>query len=103
LRSAAANHHMDSALMFVGLPTLLAVIIVLTPGEGVHGKVFRVTSVGLLLVAVAAHEGAICVTLAAPLVFGVAHSAAALFQLARNASRTYSLLLLPLLAVVAGE
>ena len=40
--------------------------------------VFQVTTIFLLLAAVAAHEGAICVILAAPLVYAVAHGVAAL-------------------------
>jgi protein-S-isoprenylcysteine O-methyltransferase Ste14 len=39
----------DSALLFVGLPVLLAVALVLTPGRTTHGRVFQATTVVLLL------------------------------------------------------
>jgi hypothetical protein len=92
----------DSALLFVGLPVLLAVALVLTPGRTTHGRVFQATTVVLLLAAVALHEGAICVILAAPLVYAVAHGATALIHWIRRTSRPYALLPLPLLVLSAG-
>jgi hypothetical protein len=90
----------DSALLFVVLPTAIAVALALSPGAGTHGRVFRVTTIGLLLSAVALHEGAICVLLAAPLVYGVAHGITLLVQLARNYWKIAPALLpLPLLLV----
>src|SRR5690606_29659981 len=72
------NERTDTAMMFVGLPTLLALAIVLGPrARSVHGLTFKSVSVALLLTAVLLHEGAICVVLAAPLVFAVAHGVVA--------------------------
>lgn len=94
----------DSALLFVVLPVLLAAALALAPGRTTHGQVFRLTTIGLLLAAVALHEGAICVLLAAPLVYAVAHGTAALIRLARQGrSRTFALLPLPLLLIGGVE
>ena len=96
----------DSALLFVGLPVLLAVALVLLPGRTTHGRVFQLTTVVLLLTAVAQHEGAICVILAAPLVYAVVHGVTALVRLALRddeSSRPYALLPIPLLLLAGLE
>ena len=73
--------HADAAMIFVGLPTLLALACALAPpARSVHGVVFKGVSIALLLAAVMLHEGAICVVFAAPLVFGVAHGVAAIVE-----------------------
>jgi len=92
----------DSALLFVGLPALLAVALVLMPGRTTHGRVFQITTVGLLVVAVGLHEGAICVILAAPLVYAVAHGTTALVRWASRSPGRYAVLPIPLL-LVSGE
>ncbi|GGN49185.1 hypothetical protein FHR83_008728 [Actinoplanes campanulatus] len=91
----------DSALLFVVLPTVLAAALTLTPGRSTHGTVFRLTTVGLLLAAVALHEGAICVVLAAPLVYGVAHLVTFLCQMFRDRDRIIPVLL-PIPLLLAG-
>jgi hypothetical protein len=94
----------DSALLFVVLPTALAAALALTPGQTTHGRVFRLTTIGLLLAAVALHEGAICVVLAAPLVYAIAHGVTGLLRLAaRGRSRTLAVLPVPLLLFGAVE
>jgi len=90
----------DSALLFVGLPVVLALALVLIPGRTTHGRVFQITTALLLVTAVALHEGAICVILAAPLVYGAAHGTAALVRLGRN---PYALVPIPLLLLSAVE
>lgn len=93
----------DSALLFVGLPVLLSITLVLIPRRTTHGRVFAVTTVALLLSAVALHEGAICVVLAAPLVYAAAHGTTALLKMSLGQGRRYALLPIPLLLVVALE
>lgn len=92
----------DSALLFVGLPLGLAVALAVAPIKSTHGRVFQLTTIFLLLAAVAAHEGAICVILAAPLVYGVAHGMALLIQQVVKSSRRY-VLAVPLLMLSALE
>ncbi|WDZ87985.1 hypothetical protein PVK37_08170 [Micromonospora cathayae] len=101
---AVRDGRADSALLFVALPVLLAAALALTPGRTPHGQVFVTTTIALLLAAVALQEGAICVVLAAPLVYAVAHGALALINLVRRASsRSYSVLLVPLLLLPGLE
>ncbi|MEQ4302548.1 hypothetical protein ABNF97_14315 [Plantactinospora sp. B6F1] len=94
----------DSAMLFVGLPVLLAAALALTPPRTTHGRVFVVTTIVLLLTSVALHEGAICVVLAAPLVYAVVHGSTALVcWLHESSSRTYAVLVLPLLLLGGVE
>jgi hypothetical protein len=68
----------DSAMVFIGLPTLLALAIAVSPpAKSLHGMTFKGVTLGLLIAAVLAREGVICIALAAPLVYGVAHLIAA--------------------------
>ncbi|WP_018790285.1 hypothetical protein [Salinispora arenicola] len=99
-----AQGRADSALLFVGLPVLLAAALALSPGRTTHGRVFVATTIALLLASVALHEGAICVILSAPLVYAMAHGTTALIRLARRyTTRAYSLVAVPLLLVPGLE
>ncbi|MBO4207347.1 hypothetical protein [Micromonospora echinofusca] len=100
---AVRSGRADSALLFVALPVILAVALALTPGRTAHGRVFVVTTIALLLAAVALHEGAVCVVLAAPLVYAVAHGTTALIRALRDASRPYAVLAVPLLLLPGLE
>jgi hypothetical protein len=78
----------DSAMVFIGLPTLMALAIALSPpAKSVHGMTFKGVTLGLLVAGVLAHEGIICIVMAAPLVYGVAHAIAAVAN--RHDTRTY--------------
>jgi hypothetical protein len=101
--AAVGSGRGDSAALFVGLPVLLAIALALTPGRTGHGRVFRVTTIVLLLAAVFLHEGAICVLLAAPIVYAVAHGVTALIHWQRRAPRAYAVLPVPLLLLAAVE
>jgi hypothetical protein len=101
--AAVTTGRRDSALLFVGLPVLLAVLLVLMPGRTTHGRVFTTTTMVLLLAAVAFHEGAICVVLAAPLVYAVVHLTTLLVQAVRRGNRPYVLLPVPLLLLSGIE
>ncbi|WIN00928.1 hypothetical protein ACTOB_007351 [Actinoplanes oblitus] len=98
---AVTTGRADSALFFVALPAVLAAGLALSSGRSTHGRVFRLTTIALLLAAVVLHEGAICVLLAAPLVYLVAHAVTALVRLARRGGRS-ALALLPLPLLLAG-
>jgi hypothetical protein len=92
--------HRDSALLFVGLPVLLAMALAIRPGRTTHGAVFKIITIFLLLAAVALHEGAICVVLAAPLVYAMAHGATALARWMEGGPKAF--VLLPLLLALGG-
>ncbi|MEV4761057.1 hypothetical protein AB0J89_00310 [Micromonospora chokoriensis] len=93
----------DSAMLFVALPVLLAAGLTLAPHRTAHGQVFAATTIALLLAAVALHEGAICVLLAAPLVYAVAHGTTALIRVLRDANRPYVMVAVPLLLLPGLE
>ncbi len=93
----------DSAALFVGVPLALAVALVLAPpAKSLHGLTFRLVTFGLLLTSAFLHEGAACVLMAAPLVYGVAHLIAAIAQYARRSVQHRSALLVIPLLVLAG-
>ncbi|MGH3657850.1 MAG: SRPBCC family protein [Micromonosporaceae bacterium] len=100
---AIATGHRDSALLFVGLPGLLAVATALSPTRTTHGLTFKAITISLLLAAVYLHEGAICVLMAAPLVYGVGHGVVAIIRLADRSSRRGSYAVLGLLVVASME
>jgi hypothetical protein len=100
----------DSALLFVALPALLAMGLLFVRAETGHGRLFVAVTVLLLVAAVALHEGAICVILAAPLVYAVAHGTLGLVQLVngwlergQGSRRGYALLPVPLLLLPGLE
>ncbi|AEV87946.1 hypothetical protein ACWT_6935 [Actinoplanes sp. SE50] len=102
--TAVQSGRQDSALLFVAFPTVLAVLVALYPTGTTHGTVFRFTTVALLVCAVQLHEGAICVVLAAPLVYLVAHGVTGLVRMSkRRGNHLYALLPLPLLLVGSAE
>ena len=88
-------------------PLLLAVIIALAPpAKSLHGLTFRVVTFGLLITSAFLHEGAACVLMAAPLVYGVAHLVAEVVRQVRNAAHRHSraaLAIVPLLLLASLE
>lgn len=97
-----ATGRQDAAILFVGLPALLAVGIALRPpARTLHGAVASGTTFALLLAAMLLQEGAICVVLSAPLVFAVTHGIAAATRRLRG--RHHAALLVPLLLLASLE
>ncbi len=92
----------DSAFLFIVLPMTLVAALAIAPIRSSHGRVFQLTTIFLLLAAVAAHEGAICVILAAPLVYASAHLVTELVNRFNKHNRGY-VFLLPLLLVSGVE
>lgn len=95
---AAAADRLDSALLFVGVPCLLGLGVGLIRTRGGAGSVFQAVTLVLLLAAALLHEGAICVLLAAPLVYGAAF---AFYGVSRIGSQRHALA--PVLLLVALE
>ena len=99
---AVATDRRDAAMLFVGLPALLALAIaLLPPARSLHGAIASITTFALLLASILMQEGAICVLLSAPLVFAVTHSVAALTR--RLDRRQQTAFLLPLLVLLSLE
>jgi hypothetical protein len=94
----------DSALLFVGLPTLLALAIAVSrPARSVHGLTFKGITLGLLLAAVLLHEGAICVLFAAPLVYAVGHIIALVVDIARRRGHRGAYAVVPVALLLSVE
>ncbi len=98
---AAATGRLDTAILFVGVPCLLAFGIGQARGRGGWGTVFQVVTIVLLLSAALLQEAAICVLIAAPLVYGVAALVYGVVAHQRRGVR--ALAIAPLLAVVLVE
>lgn len=90
---------LDSALLFVGVPCLLAYGVGLLPGANTFARVMQATTIVLLLASALLHEGAFCMVLAAPILYG---AAAAGWWLTTK-RRTQHALALPLLMLLATE
>ena len=99
---AAVSDRLDAAVLFVGLPALLALGIAWRPrARSLHGAVASGTTFALLLASILLREGAICVLLSAPLVFAVAHGVAAATRTLRG--KHQAAVLLPLVVLVSLE
>lgn len=99
---AARLDRLDTALLFVGIPCLTALVVALLPTTDGWATMFQITTVMLLLASALLHEGALCVMIAAPLVYG---AVAAVYGTVRAADRhrgSYPVVL-PLLALLALE
>lgn len=103
---AAAIGRLDTALFFVGVPTLLALVVGLLPSQDGGAQLFQAVTVTLLLVSAFLHEGALCVLIVSPLVYGIAFAIWGLARAARTLRTRWSLggilLLLALEGAVPG-
>lgn len=81
---AAAIGRLDTALFFVGVPVLLAVVVGTMRTGDSGAQLFQVVTVTLLLVSAFLHEGALCVLIVSPLVYGLAFAVWALVRAARR-------------------
>lgn len=87
---AASIGRTDTALLYVGIPCLLALVIGLLPNDGEGGiQVFQFVTVSMLLVAAFLHEGALCLLIASPLVYGIAYAFYAVTVLVRRSGRRH--------------
>src|SRR5215471_15186708 len=70
----------DSAVLFVGVPSILAILIAWfwRAEKNIHAMTFKWITFGMLVAAICLHEGAICVIMAAPVVYLVGHGIAAI-------------------------
>ena len=91
---------LDSALLFIGTPLLLALLVGAFPSSSTSGTVFQVVTIVLLLASAFLHEGALCVLIASPLVYGTAFFVA---WIVRVVEPTHRYALAPLLLLVAAE
>lgn len=90
---------LDTALLFVGVPCGLAFLVSLLPRRSDWGTLFKVVTILLLLASALLHEGALCVLIASPLIYGAAAMMLGLFKL--SAGQRHAVL--PVVALVALE
>lgn len=88
---AVATGTLDTALFFIGVPCLVAFLVGVLPTRSSAGTVFQVVTVVLLLVSAFLHEGALCVFLVSPLVYGAAFAVHGIVRGVQRASARYAL------------
>ncbi len=99
-RVIASKKLEQTALLFIGIPTALAVLVAATPkARTVTGAILKAMTIALLMAAPLLGEGFICILMAAPLFFVVGIVVGKLIDVSRRASRgiTTGLLLLAFL------
>jgi len=91
-RVIVAYDYPRSALMFVGLPAILSVLLILSNSSGASstGRIFKGVTLFLLMVGILAWEGLICILMAAPIFYLFAFIVSGLASLVKNISRMYS-------------
>lgn len=99
---SAMTGRLDSALLFVGVPCVLALGVALLPVGGGWGAVWQLTTMLLLLASALLHEGALCVLIASPLVYGTVGLVYGAVRAARS-GRSQRMAALPVLALLALE
>jgi len=99
LRLVYQNHFETNAIMFVGIPTVLSVLLVLLPSsQNPVGIAAKGVTIGLLISAIVFGEGVICILMAAPIAYIVAITVAVLVSYNRPKGPTaMGLVLLPFL------
>jgi hypothetical protein len=75
----------QTAALFVGIPTLMALMVTLTVSpRTATGVACKAVTVGLLISVIFLGEGALCIAMSAPLFYGVAVVVAGLVEMARG-------------------
>lgn len=97
----------STALLFIGLPAILAIVVALTPpARSITGMTMKGITLGLLLSGVLLIEGVVCIVLAAPLFYAVGLAVAWGLERARrvgNRTDPRAFALLAVLAVLSTE
>ena len=91
----------QTAALFVGLPAIIAIVVVLgvSPGSAV-GVACKAVTVGLLVSLIFLWEGVLCVMMSAPLFYAVAVMIASAFDWARHGRHTTTISCVVVVAVV---
>lgn len=93
------SHQLEqTAALFIGLPSFLAVLVVLSPrAETATQMILKGTTLALLLSGVVLQEGVVCILMAAPLFYAVGLVVGLLVD--RSRKRRSMMLLLPMFAM----
>jgi hypothetical protein len=91
----------QTSLLFIGLPTVLAVVTALTPkARSVTGSILKATTIGLLVSGILLGEGFICILMASPLFYLVAVIVGLVLDAAKPKNRPTALSCLVFLVLV---
>lgn len=96
-------HFQQTALLFVGLPTLITLLVVRftnTP-KTLYGIVFKVITLFLLMSGILLGEGILCIIMAAPIFYGVAALIVFIIERSRKQDKLNGLALIPVLLICA--
>jgi len=94
----------QSALMFVGLPTLISLLLVKTASRPKSAIAFAMfgTTLFLMLSLIVLGEGLICVLMASPIFYGIAAIIGGIVQYfsKKNQNKLHSFLIIPLILII---
>jgi hypothetical protein len=83
------KHLEQSSALFIGIPAVLAMILVLTPrAKTTIGLICKVTAIALLLSGIFLGEGFICIVMASPIFFAVAIVIGLIIHIARDLAKS---------------
>jgi hypothetical protein len=106
---AIRDHRLEqTSALFIGIPTLLAVVVILAVSpKSAAGVACKAVTIGLLISLLALGEGMVCILMSAPIFYLIAFGLAKVFELARDPSRdrhtAYSFAILLLFAPMSLE
>jgi hypothetical protein len=101
-RMIVAQHLEQTAALFIGIPAILAIVVVFgVVPESATGVAIKAVTVGLLVSLLFLWEGVLCVLMSAPLFYGVAIAIAAGMERLRGEDETITLRVCLVLLVVA--
>jgi len=99
------TNYKQSALMFVGIPTLITLLVIKYSGtpKSAYGIAFKVITLFLLVSSIILGEGILCIIMAAPLFYGVAAFIIFVVQLISGGdqSKLNSFIVLPVFLIVS--
>lgn len=91
----------DSSLLYIGLPALLAILVLQIPSKSITGRLLIGLTLVLLLAVPVLREGTVCVIMSAPLMYAVVAAIGLLFDwAAQRWNRTNASILVTVLAVI---
>lgn len=102
-RSISYLHYEQTSILFVGIPALIAIMVVKytnTP-KTVYGVTFRVITLFLLICSIFLGEGIVCILFMAPIFYGIAALAIAIYKMLKPQKNINSFVFVLLLLFIA--
>lgn len=93
------------SILYIGLPALMTLLLIRfsKPPKSLYGTVFLVMTLFLLMAAIFMGEGAICILMAAPILYGVAALVIFIYNFLkhRNKDKIFSFIIIPVLVILS--